>query len=242
MNYGVHDYSGLEERIGYHFKDKGYLDTAFTHKSFTNEYRSEGISSYERLEFLGDSLLEFISSRELYDRYPAKPEGELTKLRASLVCEYTLSQISRSLGYGEYLYLSRGEDITGGRERNSILCDLFESVLGAIYLDGGLEPAKDYVMKHLMTDIEKKALFHDSKSILQEYSQKYGFNLIYKEISVTGPDHCHVYTVQACMGPLGAETEYEKGEANTKKGAEQIAAHKTLVKLGINDLSDVKYK
>ena len=240
MIYGNQDYSVLEGNIGYQFKTKGYLDTAFTHKSFTNEYRSQGISSYERLEFLGDSLLEFISSRELYERYPNKSEGELTKLRASLVCEYTLSQISRSLGYGDYLYLSRGEDITGGRERSSILCDLFESVLGAIYLDGGMEPAEEYVLKHLMTDIEKKALFHDSKSILQEYSQKYGYNLIYKEISVTGPDHCHVYTVQACMGPEGEETMYETGEANTKKGAEQIAAHKTLVRLGVAELPGVK--
>ena len=233
MIYGKQDYDELEERIGYHFKDKKYLDTAFTHKSFINEYKMQDISSYERLEFLGDSLLEFISSRELYDRYPEKSEGELTKLRASLVCEYTLSQISSSLGYGDYLYLSRGEAMTGGRERSSILCDLFESVLGAVYLDGGIPPAQEYVLRHLMTDIEKKALFHDSKSILQEYSQKYGYSLIYKEVSVTGPDHCHTYTVQACMGQPGEEKKYETGVANTKKGAEQIAAHKTLVKLGV---------
>ncbi|MBQ6230107.1 MAG: ribonuclease III [Eubacterium sp.] len=231
MTYGEQDYSELEEKIGYHFKDRSYLDTAFTHKSFTNEYKKE-VLSYERLEFLGDSILEFVSSKILYDKYPDKTEGELTRLRASLVCEYTLSQISQSLDYGRYLYLSRGENVTGGRERSSILCDLFESVLGAIYLDGGLKPAAEYVKRHLMTDIENKALFHDSKSILQEYVQKYGYNLIYKEVSVTGPDHAHTYTIQACMGEPGDEKEYESGTANTKKGAEQIAAHKTLIKLG----------
>jgi ribonuclease-3 len=233
MTYGTQDYSELEEKLGYHFKNRSYLDMAFTHKSFTNEYRNKDVSTYERLEFLGDSLLEFVSSKILYDKYPEKSEGELTRLRASLVCEYTLSQISEALGYGKYLYLSRGENSTGGRERSSILCDLFESVLGAIYLDGGLKPAAEYVKRHLMTDIENKALFHDSKSILQEYSQKYGYNIFYKEVSVTGPDHAHTYTFQACMGLPGEEKEYETGVSNTKKGAEQIAAHKTLIKLGV---------
>ena len=149
MTYGTQDYSELEEKLGYHFKDRSYLDMAFTHKSFTNEYRNKDVTTYERLEFLGDSLLEFVSSKILYDKYPEKSEGELTRLRASLVCEYTLSQISEALGYGKYLYLSRGENSTGGRERSSILCDLFESVLGAIYLDGGLKPASEYdPLKH----------------------------------------------------------------------------------------------
>lgn len=239
MVYGKQDYSSLYDSIGYSFTDRTYLDTAFTHKSYINEYKARNLQSYERLEFLGDSILEFISSRELYKRYPEKTEGELTRLRASLVCEYTLSQITRALGYGDYLYLSRGEDITGGRNRSSILCDLFESVLGAIYLDGGLIPAEAYVLKHLLTDIDKKTLFHDSKSILQEYSQKKGINLYYKEISVSGPDHCRIYTVQAMMGAPGSEAEYETGEDGTKKGAEQIAAHKTLLKLGVTSRDDL---
>ena len=135
------DYSELEEILGYKFKDRSLLDTAFTHKSFANE-STEKAYSYERFEFLGDAILEFVTSKELFLEYPEKTEGELTKLRASLVCEYTLSQITKNLGFGDYLYLSHGEEITGGKNRPSILCDLFESVLGAIYLDGGLDEAE----------------------------------------------------------------------------------------------------
>ena len=127
------DYSELEEILGYHFKDKKHIDTAFIHKSYANEMHMEN-SSYERYEFLGDAILEYITSKELFLKYPEKSEGELTKLRASLVCEYTLSQITKELGFGKYLYLSHGEELTGGMNRPSILCDLFESVLGAIFL------------------------------------------------------------------------------------------------------------
>ena len=155
MNYEELDFGPLEERIGYHFKDPTLLRTALTHKSFASEYHVREVPQYERLEFLGDSILEYISSEALFERYPKLPEGELTKKRASLVCEYTLSQITKELGYGDYVILGKGEDLTGGRERPSILCDLFESVLGAIYLDGGMEPAKTYVERHLLTDLER---------------------------------------------------------------------------------------
>ena len=224
------EFGPLEERIGYRFKDPSLLRTALTHKSFASEYHIRQIPQYERLEFLGDSILEYISSEALYQRYPELPEGELTKKRASLVCEYTLSRITRELGYGDYVILGKGEDLTGGRERPSILCDLFESVLGAIYLDGGMEPAKAYVERHLLTDLEHKTLFTDAKTILQEYAQSKGMELTYELLDQTGPDHLRVYTSRVRLG----ETPYETGQAHSIKGAQMEAAHKTLRKLGLS--------
>ena len=224
------EFGPLEERIGYRFKDPSLLRTALTHKSFASEYHIRQIPQYERLEFLGDSILEYISSEALYQRYPELPEGELTKKRASLVCEYTLSRITRELGYGDYVILGKGEDLTGGRERPSILCDLFESVLGAIYLDGGMEPAKAYVERHLLTDLEHKTIFTDAKTILQEYAQSEGMELTYELLDQTGPDHLRVYTSRVRLG----ETPYETGQAHSIKGAQMEAAHKTLRKLGLS--------
>lgn len=132
----------LKKKIGYQFKDINLLITALTHTSFANELKVNKTDSYERLEFLGDAILEYIVSEYLFLKRKEYEEGRLTKLRASLVCEFTLSQISESLDYGDYVRLSKGEELTGGRKRKSILCDLFESVLGAMYLDGGIEPAK----------------------------------------------------------------------------------------------------
>ncbi len=224
------DYTELEKMLGYHFNDPGRLDVAFTHKSYSNELHIKR-DSYERYEFLGDAILEFISSDTLFQEYPDHTEGQLTKLRASLVCEYTLSQITRQLGFGKYLYLSHGEELTGGRDRSSILCDLFESVLGAIYIDGGIEPAKEYVNKFLLTDIEKKTTFHDAKSILQEFAQGHGESLIYKAISEKGPEHRKQYEVAAVLD--GKEMEH--GVGSTKKMAEQVAAHKTILKINLED-------
>lgn len=136
-------FHNIEDIIGYTFHDLELLVTALTHKSYANERKINKVESYERSEFLGDAILEFVVSEYLYKNYPDYPEGKLTKLRASLVCEFTLSQISKELKFGHYVLLSRGEDLTGGRNRNSIMCDLFEAVLGAIYLDGGLDEAKN---------------------------------------------------------------------------------------------------
>ena len=220
------DYSELEEIIGYHFKDISHLETAFRHKSYANESR-EGLISYERYEFLGDAILQFVSSKELFLRYPEKSEGELTKLRASLVCEYTLSQITKEYGFGDYLFLSHGEEITGGKERPSILCDLFESVLGAIYLDGGLEEAEKYINKFLLNDIEHRSRFYDAKSILQEYTQANGYKLEYKLLSVNGPEHNRIYRAIAVIDGKN----YEEGSGPTRKMAEQVAAHQTIIDL-----------
>ena len=230
MNYESMEFGPLEERIGYHFTDPELLRTALTHKSFASEYHIRAVPQYERLEFLGDSILEYIASEALYERYPELPEGELTKKRASLVCEYTLSQITKELGYGDYVILGKGEAMTGGRERPSILCDLFESVLGAIYLDGGMEPAKAYVTKHLLTDLEHKTVFTDAKTILQEYAQKNGLLLEYELLDQSGPDHLRVYTSRVLLGGV----PYETGQSHSIKGAQMEAAHKTLRSLNLS--------
>ena len=222
------DYKDFQKLIQYKFKNIRHLETAFTHTSYVNELRSKK-ESYERYEFLGDAILEFIVSKWLFSEYPDKSEGELTKLRASLVCEYTLSQITKEYDFGKYLYLSKGEKMNGGMNRPSILCDLFESVLGAIYLDGGLEPAEKYVEKYLLTDIEHKSTFYDAKTILQEYAQSKGLKLDYKLLSTTGPAHNMTYTAAAL---INGETK-EQGTGQSKKMAEQVAAHKTLAMLNL---------
>ena len=147
------DYGELEKRIGYEFKDIRLLITALTHTSFANELKVNKTESYERLEFLGDAILEYIVSDYLFRKKREYEEEKLTKLRASLVCEFTLSQISESLGYGKFVLLSKGEAQTGGRTRKSILCDLFESVLGAMYLDGGMDVAKKFVHQFLLDHV-----------------------------------------------------------------------------------------
>lgn len=220
-------YAELEQTIGYAFKDKEHLEIAFTHKSFANEKICINRESYERYEFLGDAILEFLVSNHLFEHYPNKPEGDLTKLRASLVCEFTLSKIARELMLGKYGYFSKGEKNTGGSNRDSILCDMFESLLGAIYIDSGLEQAKSFVEKFLLTDIEHKKLFHDSKSKLQEYAQKKDRELQYVLVSETGPDHNKEFHVEVIIG----DERLSEGSGHSRKAAEQIAAYNALNKL-----------
>lgn len=221
------DYSELEKIINYRFKDKSKLDVAFTHKSYTNEKMCKFRESYERYEYLGDAILEFLVSRYLFEEYPEKSEGDLTKIRASLVCEFTLSKIARELRLGSYGYFSKGELHTGGNNRDSILCDMFESLLGAIYLDGGLEPADRYVREFLLTDIEHKQLFYDAKTKIQEYAQKNNINLRYELIEETGPEHYKEYHVMLYLDDISC-----KGVGHSKKSAEQMAAFNTLKILG----------
>ncbi len=223
-------YSELENLIGYEFKDKAHLDIAFTHKSYTNENLVKKHQSYERYEYLGDAILEFLVSRYLFDTYPDKPEGELTKLRASIVCEFTLSKLSRQLKLGSYGYFSKGERNTGGYNRDSILCDMFESLLGAVYLDGGLDEADAFVKRLLLTDIEHKKLYYDSKSKLQEYSQKKNVSLQYNLLSESGPEHNKKYHVNVCLD----NKVIAEGVGHSKKTAEQNAAFDALNKLNIN--------
>ncbi len=218
----------LEETVGYQFKDKNLLLLALTHSSYANEHKRKSKTNNERLEFLGDAVLELVISDYLFREYTGKDEGKLTKLRSSLVCEYTLAICARDISLGEYLLLSKGEEITGGRERDSILSDAFEALIGAIYLDGGLEKASCFIHKNLLKDVEDKTLFYDAKTILQEIVQSDNSGkLSYHLVGESGPDHNKEFTVEARIG----DETYAIGRGKTKKGAEQIAAYQTILKL-----------
>ena len=162
----------LEEKIGYEFKDKGLMVQALTHSSFSNEQKINKLKNYERLEFLGDAVLELLSSRFFYENYPNMSEGQMTRMRSSMVCEPALAFCARDLALGNYILLGKGEEATGGRMRDSIISDVMEAVIGAIYLDGGIEKADEFVQKYIFSDLESKQLFYDSKTILQEKVQK----------------------------------------------------------------------
>lgn len=218
----------FEDKIGYHFKNQGVLRQALTHSSYANERHMKKLSDNERLEFLGDAVLEIISSDFLYHNYPDVPEGQLTKLRASIVCEPTLALCTKELELGDYLYLGRGENQTGGRNRKSILSDALEAVIGAIYLDGGFANAKEFVLKFILTDIEHKQLFYDSKTILQEIVQsRQDGELTYEILKEEGPDHNKSFEVRALVG----DQEIGRGKGRTKKAAEQLAAYNGILKL-----------
>jgi len=189
----------------------------------------------ERLEFLGDAVLELVTSEFVYTEYASLPEGELTKLRASIVCEKTLSYCARDLQIGESLLLGKGEDITGGRERDSILSDALEAVIGAIYLDGGFTNAKEFIRNFILADIQHKKLFFDSKTILQEIVQnEYKEKIHYKLISEDGPDHNKTFSIALYVG----DNQISSGVGRTKKAAEQEAAYQAILKLQKN--SEIK--
>lgn len=216
----------LCRKIGYTFQNQDYLKLACTHSSYSNEHKSHKKENNERLEYLGDAVLELTVSDYLFHTYPEKNEGELTKLRSSLVCERTLSGCARDISLGNMLLLSHGEDLTGGRDRDSILSDAFEALIGALYLDGGIEVARTFIKEFLLNDVEEKALFYDAKTILQEMVQaetkeKLSYHLIKEE----GPDHCKEFTVEVWIGKNSAAT----GTGKTKKAAEQMAAYKTIL-------------
>lgn len=218
----------LEEIIGYTFKQEGLLRQALTHSSFANEKHMKKLSDNERLEFLGDAVLEVVSSEFLFANYPKLPEGDLTKLRASIVCEPTLALCTREISLGKFLYLGKGENQTGGRERKSILSDALEAVIGAIYLDGGFEPARAFIHRFILTDIENKKLFYDSKTILQEVVQgNYEESLHYELLAEEGPDHDKRFRVAAKIG----DQQIGEGSGHTKKAAEQEAAYQALLLL-----------
>ena len=223
----VSDLKKFQETIGYNFIDESLLRQALTHSSYANEKHLKKLSDNERLEFLGDAVLELISSEFLFKNYPNRSEGQLTRLRASIVCEPTLAQCTENLKLGELLYLGKGEDLTGGRTRKSILSDALEAVIGAIYLDGGFANAKEFVLKYILTDIEHKQLFYDSKTILQEVVQGEHEKLSYVLLEEVGPDHDKSFTVGVLIGNKQIST----GKGHTKKAAEQEAAYKALLQL-----------
>lgn len=219
------NFSKLESDIGYEFKNKELLINALTHTSYANEHKHKGMKDNERLEFLGDAVLELVTSDYLFTNMPDMPEGNMTKLRASLVCEPTLAIDAREIQLEEYIYLGKGEEETGGRSRDSIISDAFEALIGAIYLDGGFEYARNFIVKFALDDIENKKLFHDSKTILQErVNSVKNANLSYEIIGESGPDHNKSYEAVALLdGQI-----IGKGRGHTKKGAEQQAAYQAL--------------
>ena len=221
------DLKKFQAEIGYEFKDEQLLKQALTHSSYANEKHLKKLSDNERLEFLGDAVLEVVSSEFLFHAYPKLTEGELTKLRASIVCEPTLALCTEEMHLGEYLFLGKGEDHTGGRTRKSVLSDALEAVIGAIYLDGGFANAKEFVLKYIMTDIEHKHLFYDSKTILQEVVQGEHETLTYVLLGETGPDHDKTFEVGVLIG----QKEISTGKGHTKKAAEQEAAYQALLVL-----------
>lgn len=216
----------LEKRIGYSFQDKKLLEHAMIHSSYANEHHLGKLGCNERLEFLGDAVLEVVSSDFLFRTFPEMPEGDMTKTRASLVCEPTLAFCAQEIDLGGFLLLGKGEDATGGRGRDSVVSDAMEALIGAIYLDGGFANAKEFVHHFILNDIEHKKLFYDSKTILQEQIQSETEEPIHYElVKEEGPDHNKRFTVNVVLG----EKVLGSGSGRTKKAAEQEAAYRALL-------------
>ena len=221
--------SKLEEIIDYRFKDKKLIYQALSHSSYANEKKLHG-GSNERLEFLGDSVLSIVVSDYLYKNLDVA-EGELTKMRASLVCEKSLHVFAQQINLGEFLFLGKGEENTGGRERPSILADAFEALIAAIYLDGGIEPAAKHIMRFMPEDVHhpQKPAFSDFKTVLQEIVQKNPEEKVeYVLIGEEGPDHNKRFVVEVCLN----SQVIGKGKGRSKKEAEQLAAKEALELMG----------
>lgn len=219
----------FENKIGYTFADPDLLVTALTHSSYSNEKRLKKYKCNERLEFLGDAVLELISSEYIFQQNQTRPEGVLTRIRASYVCEPTLALCAREIDLGKYILLGKGEDASGGRDRDSILSDALEATIGAIYLDGGLERVREYINQFVLQDIEQKKLFYDSKTILQEMVQGKHRSLHYELLSESGPDHHKSFTVAVIIDGKQVASATDR----TKKKAEQSAAYQAILKLGV---------
>lgn len=227
----------LEEKLNHEFKNKLFLKNSLTHSSYANENKLGIINSNERLEFLGDAILNLIVSQYLYKKYPHYPEGELTKIRAKVVCESSLAYIARKIGVGDYLLLGKGEEATGGRERESILADTVEAMIGAVYMDSDFQTANKHLLKQFENDIVKAVnkgeLFFDYKTELQEKYQKQSNSKIeYNIYDEEGPEHNKTFFMNVILNGkiLGS------GKGKNKKEAEQMAAKVALTLEGdIND-------
>lgn len=221
----INGYKEIEKIIGYEFKNPEFIKTALSHSSYINEVKTKKLECYERMEFLGDAVLELTVSEYLYKEMKEMPEGEMTKLRASLVCEPTLAYCAR-IGFDlpKYLLLGKGEENTGGRNRDSIVSDVFEAIIGALYLDGGFEASKPFIAEYVLKDMHNKIEFTDSKTRLQEYVQNIGLELNYELVKEDGPAHDKTYYMDVYVGGklLG------QGSGKTKKSAEQHAAFEAL--------------
>lgn len=218
----------FEQKINYEFKNKEYILEALTHSSYSNENKNYPFN--ERLEFLGDSVLSIVISDYLFKKETKLPEGELTKIRANIVCEESLSEVSKNIHLGKYMLLGKGEEATGGRERISILADALEAVIAAIYLDGGIKCAREFIltnMEKIINDSIKGKIFRDYKTCLQEVLQSNGENNIwYKLIEEKGPDHNKRFVMEVGIN----DTVLGVGEGKSKKDAEQVAAKCALDK------------
>ena len=216
----------LEKKIGYEFQDFSLLEQAMMHSSYTNEKHLEKYHCNERLEFLGDAVLELVSSEFLFLESPKVSEGKLTKTRASMVCEPSLAFCAREIELGSYLLLGKGEEATGGRQRPSVTSDAMEALIGAIYLDGGFANAKEFIHRFILNDMEHKKLFYDSKTILQEIVQGHtDETLTYVLLKEEGPDHNKSFEVSAMLDGQ----EIGRGIGRTKKSAEQRAAYRGIL-------------
>ena len=218
----------LERALGYEYRDRELLRMALSHTSYANEIYKDAFQSYERLEFLGDSILGFVTADYLYHKFPHKLEGELSRIRAELVCEKNLALVAEKLSLGDYLLLGNGEEQTGGRQRASITSDVVEALIAAAYLDGGFEAAKRIVQQHVLSLLSEAEKTHDYKTELQELVQrKKEQHLTYELLAENGPDHCKEFTVQVSLNgtPVGS------GTGTSKKRAEQAAAQQAIAKL-----------
>ena len=219
-------YEQLQQALCYRFRDPSLLRNALTHSSYANENKNFGVRCNERLEFLGDSVLGFVVANELYRRFPDRPEGEMTRMRADMVCETTLAQAAGSIGLGEELLLGHGEEQGGGRGRASILADAMESVIAAAYLDGGLEAAQGIIARLILVNIPEQQLRNaDWKTMLQELVQQHrGQTLSYRLTGESGPDHDKHFSVEVCLNG----ERVGSGEGTSKKRAEQAAARSAV--------------
>jgi len=224
--------SELEERINYSFKDKNLLIEALTHSSWAHEGKNSKISN-ERLEFLGDSVLSLVISEYLYKNRKDLEEGSLSKYRAEIVCEPSLARCAREIGLGNFLLIGKGEEMTGGRERDSLLADAMEALLAAVYLDGGLEVVRNIILdlfRNIIEEVLEGLIYRDYKTKLQEVVQSMGIGKItYELVKEIGPDHNKTFITKVRIGDVALGEGYGK----SKKEAEQAAAMEALVKLGI---------
>ena len=220
------NFTEFEEKLGYSFKDKSLLELALTHSSFANEIKLK--KNNERFEFLGDSVLGFVTAEYLFTEFKNRPEGEMTKLRAAVVCEKSLFKFAEQIDLGKYILLGRGEDGTGGRNRPSVVSDAFEAIIAAIYIDGGMEAVRPYILRFIKDAVKRETSFKDNKSLLQEEIQKVkGNTLAYEEVGEEGPDHDKTFVFRV---KLNGEIIGE-GKGKSKKEAEQNAAGNALCKL-----------
>lgn len=230
------DFAEFQARLGLHFQQPDLLAQALTHRSFLNEQPDETLGDNERLEFLGDSILDFIITNMLFHRYPDMPEGEMTRLRAALVRTETLAELAAACHIGEALRMGKGEDSSGGRRRRTILCDAFEALLGALFLDQGLAVVEGFVLPLLAPRADyilAEGLHRDARSMLQEWSQAvHNITPVYKVVEAAGPDHDKAFTVEVMIG----EQVVGRGVGKSKQLAAQAAARAVLRRIEAGEL------